>query len=141
MLISPAFHYERVEGDLFLTREEAIGKFREMDFFNKYPFMSSPLYLDFLKGRRELTCTPWGNPTRNPLGWKSPCYLITDGYYRTFRRTDGANGLGPVREQNGSAVQGLHGPQRLRGHGAAHRFLPAEGPAAAGDMEHEEVIT
>jgi hopanoid biosynthesis associated radical SAM protein HpnH len=84
MLISPAFRYERVEGDLFLTREEAIVKFGEMDFLGKYPFMSSPLYLDFLQGKRELTCTPWGNPTRNPLGWKSPCYLITDGYYKTF---------------------------------------------------------
>lgn len=85
MLISPAFPYERVEGDLFLSREEANRKFREMDFFGKYPFMSSPLYLDFLKGKRRLQCTPWGNPTRNPLGWKSPCYLITDGYYETFR--------------------------------------------------------
>ena len=85
MLISPAFHYERVEGDLFLSREQAIQKFRQMDFFGKFPFMSSPLYLDFLKGKRQLRCTPWGNPTRNPLGWKSPCYLITDGYYPSFR--------------------------------------------------------
>ncbi len=84
MLVSPAFAYERVEGDLFLSREEAVEKFRQMDFFGRYPFMSSPLYLDFLKGKRQLTCTPWGNPTRNPLGWKSPCYLITDHYYRTF---------------------------------------------------------
>lgn len=85
MLISPAFPYERVEGDLFLSREEASRKFQGMDFFRKYPFMSSPLYLDFLKGKRKLQCTPWGNPTRNPLGWKSPCYLITDGYYKTYR--------------------------------------------------------
>ncbi len=84
MLISPAFHYERVQGDLFLSREETVRKFRELHFFNRYPFISSPLYLDFLKGKRDLACTPWGNPTRNPLGWKSPCYLITDCYYRTF---------------------------------------------------------
>lgn len=84
MLISPAFHYERVQGDLFLTRDEAVKKFNEMDFFNRFPFMNSPLYLDFLKGKRRLNCTPWGNPTRNPLGWKSPCYLITDRYYPTF---------------------------------------------------------
>lgn len=84
MLISPAFHYGSVEGDLFLTRKEAAGKFRQMDFFNKFPFISSPLYVDFLKGKRQLRCTPWGNPTRNPLGWKSPCYLITDTYYKTF---------------------------------------------------------
>lgn len=85
ILISPAFNYERVEDDqIFLSKEEATRKFREMDFFNKFPFMSTPLYLDFLKGLRNMRCTPWGNPTRNPLGWKSPCYLITDTYYRSF---------------------------------------------------------
>jgi hopanoid biosynthesis associated radical SAM protein HpnH len=84
MLISPAFHYERVESNIFLTREEAAKKFLQMDFFQRFPFMSSPLYLDFLKGKRKLQCTPWGNPTRNPLGWKSPCYLITDAYYASF---------------------------------------------------------
>ncbi len=84
MLISPAFHYQRVEGDIFLSRAEAVEKFNRMNFFNRYPFMSSPLYLDFLKGKRRLQCTPWGNPTRNPLGWKSPCYLITDAYYATY---------------------------------------------------------
>lgn len=85
ILISPAFNYERVENDIFLSKEEAREKFRQMDFFKKFPFISSPLYIDFLKGNRQLHCTPWGNPTRNPLGWKSPCYLITDGYYPTFR--------------------------------------------------------
>jgi len=35
-------------------------------------------------GERDLKCTPWGNPTRNPKGWKSPCYLITDAHYPTF---------------------------------------------------------
>ncbi len=83
-LISPAFHYERVEGDIFLSREEATKKFQQMDFFTRFPFMSSPLYLDFLQGKRQFPCTPWGNPTRNPLGWKSPCYLITDTYYGSF---------------------------------------------------------
>jgi hypothetical protein len=47
--------------------------------------MNSPLYVDLLKGDRQMQCTPWGNPTRNPLGWKSPCYLITDKYYSSFR--------------------------------------------------------
>jgi len=84
MLISPAFSYERVENDIFLSRQEAIEKFSKMD-FKKYPFMSSPLYLDFLTGKRNMRCTPWGNPTRNPLGWKSPCYLITDAYYASYR--------------------------------------------------------
>ena len=50
------------------------------------------MYLRFLKGERDLKCTPWGSPTFNPQGWKGPCYLITDAHYRTFdalmRKTD-----------------------------------------------------
>jgi hopanoid biosynthesis associated radical SAM protein HpnH len=85
ILIAPAFSYETVDDDIFLEREEVARKFLEMEpLFRKYPFMNSPLYLDFLMGRRDLKCTPWGNPTRNPLGWKSPCYLITDTYYQSF---------------------------------------------------------
>jgi hopanoid biosynthesis associated radical SAM protein HpnH len=84
-LIAPAFSYERVKDDIFLSRDEATRKFRQMeDFFERFPFLNSPIYVDFLKGMREMRCTPWGNPTRNPLGWKSPCYLITDRYYSSF---------------------------------------------------------
>ncbi|MDA8431702.1 MAG: DUF3463 domain-containing protein, partial [Nitrospiraceae bacterium] len=84
-LISPAFSYESVGDDIFLSREEAVEKFRRMEaFFGRFPFLNSPLYVDFLKGERSMRCTPWGNPTRNPLGWKSPCYLITDRYYPSF---------------------------------------------------------
>ncbi|HEX8949313.1 MAG TPA: adenosyl-hopene transferase HpnH [Dissulfurispiraceae bacterium] len=85
MLIAPAFSYERVENDIFLDRNGTIARFREMaDFFVRFPILNSPIYVDFLKGERQMHCTPWGNPTRNPLGWKSPCYLITDTYYRSF---------------------------------------------------------
>lgn len=83
ILISPAFSYERVENDIFLSKEEAREKFRKID-FKKFPFLSTPLYLDYLLGKREIRCTPWGNPTRNPLGWKAPCYLITDHYYASY---------------------------------------------------------
>lgn len=85
VLISPAFSYERVQNDIFLSKDEAVKKIRRMAyFFKKFPFMNSPVYIDFLKGGRDMACTPWGNPTRNPLGWKSPCYLITDAYYKSF---------------------------------------------------------
>ena len=47
--------------------------------------MNTPMYLKFLMGERDLMCTPWGNPTKNYLGWKGPCYLITDAYYKTFK--------------------------------------------------------
>ncbi|MEW5744981.1 MAG: adenosyl-hopene transferase HpnH [Nitrospirota bacterium] len=85
ILVAPAFSYERVEDDIFLSREEAVERFGMMArLLAETPIMNSPVYMEFLQGRRELRCTPWGNPTRNPLGWKSPCYLITDGYYRSF---------------------------------------------------------
>lgn len=85
ILISPAFSYESVEDGIFLSRDEVREKFgRVAGFFDRFPFISSPMYVDFLKGKREMSCVPWGNPTRNPLGWKSPCYLITDAYYGSF---------------------------------------------------------
>ena len=52
--------------------------------FRKYRFNTSPIYLEFLQGKREMECTAWGNPTRNILGWKGPCYLITDVHHKTF---------------------------------------------------------
>ncbi len=47
--------------------------------------MHSGLFLDFLAGNQSYRCTPWGNPTRNYFGWQRPCYLIGEGYARTFR--------------------------------------------------------
>jgi hopanoid biosynthesis associated radical SAM protein HpnH len=86
MLVAPAYHYEAVEEGLFLTREGIVQKFREIEtLLARYNIISTPLYLDFLLGRRPMKCTPWGNPTRNPQGWKSPCYLITDAHYPTYR--------------------------------------------------------
>lgn len=85
LLISPAFNYETVEDDIFLNRSEVNKKFIELDdVLKKFPLLSTPTYIDFLQGKINMNCTPWGNPTRNPLGWKSPCYLITNSYYKTF---------------------------------------------------------
>jgi hypothetical protein len=47
--------------------------------------MHSTLFLDFLAGNREYHCTPWGMPTRNVFGWQKPCYLLGEGYARTFK--------------------------------------------------------
>jgi hopanoid biosynthesis associated radical SAM protein HpnH len=86
ILLAPAYHYEAVHEGLFMRREEIVRKFREIeDLSRKYNVISTPLYMDFLRGRRTMNCTPWGNPTRNPRGWKSPCYLITDTHYATYR--------------------------------------------------------
>ncbi|MCE5334370.1 MAG: adenosyl-hopene transferase HpnH [Desulfobacteraceae bacterium] len=88
ILVAPGFSYEDVTRDVFLhTRRDIEDKFREIKTWGRrYPIMSNPLYLDFLTGNKPLHCTPWGNPTRNSQGWKSPCYLITDTHYPTFER-------------------------------------------------------
>jgi hypothetical protein len=44
----------------------------------------SPLFLEFLMGKRDYACTPWGMPTYNLFGWQKPCYLLQDGYADTF---------------------------------------------------------
>jgi hopanoid biosynthesis associated radical SAM protein HpnH len=85
ILVSPAFGYESVSDDIFLNKEEVAEKFGQMrGLFRGLPMTGTPLYLDFLEGKGGLYCTPWGSPTRNPLGWKSPCYLITDTYYPSY---------------------------------------------------------
>ena len=68
-----------------MTRDDIHEKFRDFDrLAKKYAIRQTPVYLEFLKGERELPCTAWGNPTYNIKGWKGPCYLITDGHYKTF---------------------------------------------------------
>ncbi len=85
MLVSPGFSFEHNENEVFLCRNEIQDRFGFIyGISKKYKILNSPLYLKFLKGERSLKCTPWGNPTRNYLGWKSPCYLITDVHYKTF---------------------------------------------------------
>jgi hypothetical protein len=40
--------------------------------------------MSFLAGNEEYRCTPWGNPTRNVFGWQRPCYLLGEGYAKSF---------------------------------------------------------
>jgi len=47
------------------------------------------LFLEFLMGRRQYECTPWGMPTFNIFGWQKPCYLLQDGYTDTFQELIG----------------------------------------------------
>jgi len=85
-LVAPGFGYEAVGEKLFLERREIERKFEQVFEISKhFRFFSTPMYLRFLKGEKKLDCTPWGNPTRNPKGWKAPCYLITDAHYKSFR--------------------------------------------------------
>jgi hopanoid biosynthesis associated radical SAM protein HpnH len=85
-MISPGYSYSAVATkEIFMTREDIREKFRAADaMFKKYRFNTSPVYLEFLQGKREMSCTAWGNPTRNVKGWKGPCYLITDIHHASF---------------------------------------------------------
>jgi hopanoid biosynthesis associated radical SAM protein HpnH len=86
ILVAPGFGYEAVGEKLFLERRDIEKKFEQVfEMSKRFRFYSTPMYLKFLKGERKLDCTPWGNPTRNPRGWKAPCYLITDTHYPSFR--------------------------------------------------------
>jgi hopanoid biosynthesis associated radical SAM protein HpnH len=86
-MISPAYNYAAVmTPEIFMSRDEVRDKFRQaVVLIENYNLMTSPIYLEYLKGERELMCTAWGNPTFNPRGWKGPCYLMTDTHHATFR--------------------------------------------------------
>ena len=85
LMVAPAFSYERVDADVFLTREEAAAIMAPLYAArNAFRFCHSPAYLEFLAGRRPLRCTPWSTPTLSVKGWRQPCYLITDRYCRSF---------------------------------------------------------
>jgi len=86
-MLSPAYSYSAVQTtDIFMSREEIQEKFRlATALLERYNLMMSPIYLEYLRGERELQCTAWGNPTFNPQGWKGPCYLMTDAHSKTYK--------------------------------------------------------
>ena len=86
ILISPGYHYEKLSGEHFMYRDEIHRKFRRvLELAARYPISSTPLFLQFAAGLRDYPCTPWGNPTRTPKGWKGPCYLIEGAYYASWQ--------------------------------------------------------
>ncbi len=86
ILVSPGFSFEDNTNDVFIQKGDFYRKFSFIyELSRKYKILNTPIYLKFLKGERTLMCTPWGNPTRNYHGWKSPCYMITESHFSTFR--------------------------------------------------------
>src|SRR5688572_21559172 len=87
--ISPGYAYERApDQEHFLGRRKTKELFRDVFKRGKgkgWKFIHSPLFLDFLAGNQTYHCTPWGMPTRNIFGWQKPCYLLGEGYAKTFR--------------------------------------------------------
>jgi hopanoid biosynthesis associated radical SAM protein HpnH len=88
--VAPGYAYERAPDQKhFLNRQKAKQFFRDILRLGrggrKWSFSQSTLYLDFLAGNQNYHCTPWGNPTRTVFGWQRPCYLLGEGYAKTFR--------------------------------------------------------
>ena len=88
--VSPGYAYERApDQEHFLTRTTTKQLFRDILQRGRggraWSFSQSSLFLDFLAGNQEYHCTPWGNPTRNVFGWQRPCYLLGEGYAKSFR--------------------------------------------------------
>jgi hopanoid biosynthesis associated radical SAM protein HpnH len=93
--ISPGYAYERAPDQKhFLNRLRTKQLFRDIFARGKtekgkgakaWGFYQSSLFLDFLAGNQSYHCTPWGNPTRTVFGWQRPCYLLGEGYAKTFK--------------------------------------------------------
>ncbi|MFT4692594.1 MAG: DUF3463 domain-containing protein [Verrucomicrobiia bacterium] len=95
--ISPGYDYDAAKEDMvkrlgkdpkqfFLTREMTREKFADIEEWGKmFTIFGTPVYQEFLSGKRELTCTAWAIPTVNIRGWKAPCYLMTDGHYDGYQ--------------------------------------------------------
>lgn len=89
MMISPAYAYEKApDQDHFLgvtqTRELFKSAFADGR-RKKWRLNHSPLFLDFLEGKVDFECTPWGIPSYSLFGWQKPCYLMADGYTETYK--------------------------------------------------------
>ena len=94
--ITPGYDYDAAKQDMikrlslrpedfFLTRAMTVQKFRKIEnWMNQYTFFGTPIYFEFLAGKRDLTCSAWAIPTRNIRGWKAPCSLMTDGHFSSY---------------------------------------------------------
>ncbi len=88
MMLSPGYSYDKAP-----DQKHFLGKARTKRLFRailsnrkkSWQFNQSTLFLEYLMGKREYKCTPWGMPTYNIFGWQKPCYLLQDGYADTFK--------------------------------------------------------
>lgn len=87
MVLSPAYTYDKAPDQKhFMGRARSRRLFRAILSNRKksWKFNMSPLFLEFLMGKRDYQCTPWGSPAYNIFGWQRPCYLLQDGYVDSF---------------------------------------------------------
>lgn len=89
MMVSPGYAYPKApdQKSFFRERQKTNSLFRMILSNRKkhWKFNQGPMFLEFLMGKRDFECTPWGMPTFNIFGWQKPCYLLQDGYVDSFR--------------------------------------------------------
>ena len=147
--ISPGYAYERApDQEHFLNRRKTKELFRQVFALGKgkgWKFMHSGLFLDFLAGNQSYHCTPWGMPTRNIFGWQKPCYLLGEGYTKTFKElmeTTDWETYGTGRYEKCANCMAHCGYEPTAAHAAvAHPFsalkLAMQGIRTEGDMAPE----
>jgi len=87
MMVSPGYSYEKApDQEHFLAKDRTRNLFRRIlrESGKRWHFTQSPLFIEFLAGGRDYECTPWGMPTYSVFGWQKPCYLLQEGYERSF---------------------------------------------------------
>ena len=95
--LSPGYEYDSAKADMikrlnlqpddfFLTREGTREKFSKLgEWSERYAILGTPIYHEFLEGKRELECSAWAIPTRNIAGWRGPCYFMAGaGHFPTY---------------------------------------------------------
>ncbi|MFO0963432.1 MAG: adenosyl-hopene transferase HpnH [Phycisphaerales bacterium] len=88
MMVSPGYAYDKApDQKSFLGRRKTNNLFGMIlsNRKKRWKFNMSPLFLEFLMGKRDYECTPWGSPAYNIFGWQRPCYLLQEGYVDTFQ--------------------------------------------------------
>ncbi|HKU58752.1 MAG TPA: adenosyl-hopene transferase HpnH [Gaiellaceae bacterium] len=89
MQISPAYAYEKAPDQEHFPGVTQTRKLFSEAFADgkrkKWRLNHTPLFLDFLEGKVDFQCTPWGIPSYSIFGWQRPCYLMSDGYAKTYK--------------------------------------------------------
>ena len=113
-MVSPGYTYDKAP-----DQKHFLGRARSKQAVSLDPvepeeargsFNASPMFMEFLMGKKELTCTPWGMPTYSIFGWQKPCYLLQDGYADTFQELMESCRVGELRHgEREPAMCELHG--------------------------------
>jgi hopanoid biosynthesis associated radical SAM protein HpnH len=87
--ISPAYAYEKAPDQEHFPGVAQARKLFSEAFANggrkKWRLNHTPLFLDFLEGKIDFQCAPWGIPSYGVFGWQRPCYLMADGHVETYK--------------------------------------------------------